>query len=669
VELTDWTIEPGPPGDDADDHEFVFTTRFSAESGPATLCFDGIATIAQVELNGERILESDSMWQLHTVEVGGLLRGDNELVIRCLPLTPLLAEKRKPRARWRTRIVDEGNLRWIRTTLLGRMPGIAPGPPVVGPWRPVRLEREAAAPEVVAEETTVADPAPWFPHTHGSPVPGGSRTVEFGPDGLRVNGVPVFVRGAVWTPVPREELRSTLEAVRDAGMNMLRIPGIGCYETDEFFDLCDELGILVWQDFMFANMDYPFADEEFRARVEAEARAVLDRLAGHPSLAVLCGNSEVEQQAAMLGLDPELGRDPFYIETLPALAREAGVEVPYFASAPTGGALPFRFDTGVAHYFGVGGYRRPLADARLAGVRFASECLAFANVPDGEAPDWAPRDSGSDWDFADVREHYRALLHGDHRSRELDRAVTGEVMAEVFGEWRRDASPCGGGLVLWLRDTRPGEGWGVLAHDGRPKAAYHHLRRALAPVAVWTTDEGLAGVAVHVANDRPEPLSATLRVALYRDSEVRVEEVRQAVELPPHGSLTRDLEEMLGHFADASYAYRFGPPQHDTIVVSLEDDGELISQAFRFPAGRPAGELDAGGLGLEASLGADSVTVRTRKLAYGVRIEVPGFAPGDDAFCIEPGGERTVALRAVAPDARAGGGSVRAINLRGTLAL
>ncbi len=313
---------------------------------------------------------------------------------------------------------------------------------------------------------------------------------------------------------------------------MLRVPGTGVYESEEFHDLCDELGMLVWQDFMFANLDYPIADDGFRAAVEREASELLERLAGRPSLAVLCGNSEVEQQAAMLGLDPELGRGELFGELLPAAARAAGADAVYLPSAPCGGELPFRTDRGVANYFGVGAYLRPLDDARLAGVRFASECLAFANVPDERAveellgeppadaavggPRWkagVPRDVGSGWDFDDVRDHYLEALFGvdpaelrsvePHRYLELSRAVSGEVMAEVFGEWRRAGSPCGGGIVLWLRDLVPGAGWGLFDHRGVPKVAYHHLRRALAPVALWTTDEGLGGIVVHVANDRP----------------------------------------------------------------------------------------------------------------------------------------------------------------------
>ncbi|MGP1673859.1 MAG: glycoside hydrolase family 2 protein, partial [Candidatus Limnocylindrales bacterium] len=394
----------------------------------------------------------------------------------------------------------------------------------------------------------------------------------------------------------------------------------------------------------------------FQALVRLEATQVLDRLAGRPSTVVLCGNSEVEQQVAMLGLPPELGRDRFYGETLPALARAAGSDAIDVPSSPFGGDLPFRPDRGVANYYGVGGYRRPLSDARTSGVRFAAECLALANVPN-EVPadirDGVPRDVGSDWDFQDVRDHYLALLFevdpdelrrtDRERYLELSRAVSGEVMAEVFGEWRRSGSPSGGGLVLWLRDLRPGSGWGLLDHRGEPKVAWHHLRRALAPTAVWTTDEGLGGVVVHVANDGPEPLTARLRVALYRDLEVPVGGGETIVELAPHGTVDHDVEGLIGHFVDAAWAYRFGPPAQDAIVATLERlDGPLerpLAQSVRLPAGRALATAALHDLGLTASVESTDgdrveLAVSSRRLAYGVRLDVPGFVPGDDAFAM-----------------------------------
>jgi beta-mannosidase len=294
-----------------------------------------------------------------------------------------------------------------------------------------------------------------------------------------------------------------------------------------------------------------------------------------------------------------------------------------------------------------------------------------------------PRDVGADWDFADVRDHYLGVLYGvdaaslreadADRYLELSRAVSGEVMAEVLGEWRRAGSPCQGALVLWLRDLMPGAGWGVLDHGGRPKAAFAHLRRVLAPVAAWSTDEGLGGVDVHIANDRPRPLSARLRVALYRGFEQLVDEAVLSVELGPHDALTRNVEELLGRFVDVSWAYRFGPPAQDLIAISLHDPvGELLSQAFRFPAGRPLARESASGLGLQAVIDHTPtgavLRVTSRRFAYGVRVAVPGYAPSDDAFGVEPGQSRTIALRPVVATARfAEPAALTALNLDGAL--
>ena len=105
---------------------------------------------------------------------------------------------------------------------------------------------------------------------------------------------------------------------------------------------------------MFANMDYPFEDREFLETARAEAECELSRLGRHASLAVVCGNSEVEQQVGMLGLDPALGRGDWFGRELPEIVARHCPGVPYVPSAPSGGDMPFRSRTGVANYFGVG---------------------------------------------------------------------------------------------------------------------------------------------------------------------------------------------------------------------------------------------------------------------------------------------------------------------------
>src|SRR6478672_1048809 len=313
IPVDGWTPAPTAFGDDVD---AMFATLFEAPLA-GTLRFEGIATLATVFVDGSPAAQSSSMWV--PVEVP-LSAGRHEIEVRCRALAAELAIPRKPRARWRQKVAYDNNLRWFRTSLNGRAPGFAPGPSVVGLWRPVwfiadvpkisvraRLQNgdgfvtvQAGLPDGVRvtigdasatiancrAELCVPEPRLWWPHTHGEPhlydvtLEGhgvvrriGFRTVEAVGDILRdglqprINGVDIFVRGAVWTPVPNEEVRSTLETARDHGLNAVRIPGTMNYETSEFHDLCDELGMLVWQDLMFANFDYPFADPDFRALV------------------------------------------------------------------------------------------------------------------------------------------------------------------------------------------------------------------------------------------------------------------------------------------------------------------------------------------------------------------------------------------------------------------
>ncbi|MGH9557606.1 MAG: glycosyl hydrolase 2 galactose-binding domain-containing protein [Bryobacteraceae bacterium] len=755
-----------------------FRCRFDAEpAAPGeeiALCFGGIATLAEVWLNGGKILCSDSMFAMHRVNVSTLLRERNEVLIQCLPLSAALREQRgrQPAARWRTRVVHEQQLRWFRATLLGRAPGFSPEPEPVGPWRPVWLERRRhialdrwsreirmegstgvvevnlrlrildAKPRsgriFVGEESAalafqdssdgihargvvrIRNAACWWPHTHGEPalypvraeiecaggfaaifadVPIGFRSLEAGnPDfELRVNGKRVFCRGVVWTPLDlvslaasTEALRERLRLLRDGGFNLIRLVGTTTYESEDFHRLCDELGLLVWQDMMFANMDYPFEDPEFHRTACDEAEAELSRVARNPSTAVICGNSEVEQQAAMFGLDPAIGRGSFFGDELPRIAVRCCPGVPYIPSAPYGGDLPFRANFGVANYFGVGAYMRPLDDARRSGVKFASECLAFSNVPEAIDPMWKrgiPRDPGAGWDFEDVRDFYLKLLYGVDslalrysdagRYWELSRMVSGEVMAEVFGEWRRAASSCAGGIVLWAGDLEPGAGWGILDSDGRPKAAYWFLKRALAPRTLWMTNEGLNGVDVHVANDSPAELEACLRVALYRLGEQKVAGAEKKMAIPPRETTMVGVEQMLGRFVDASYAYRFGPPGHDLIVSSLHthSGGIPFAQSFHFPAGRSAQRLPIVELGIEAACNALEVTIGAQRFVWGVRVAAEGFMPGDAYFGLEPGCKRRIVLTPVRARAGIQGADSRpapvitAVNAEGRLRL
>jgi beta-mannosidase len=419
---------------------------------------------------------------------------------------------------------------------------------------------------------------------------------------------------------------------------------------------------------------------------------------------MICGNSEVEQQVGMLGLDPALGRASFFAEDLPPIAARCSPGVPYIPSAPFGGDQPFRTREGVANYFGVGAYLRPLEDARRAAVPYASECLAFSNIPEPEAieamaletpggltathPAWkrgVPRDGGASWDFEDVRDHYLKLLYSLDASQlrrtdprfywDLSRIVSGEVMAEVFGEWRRAASSCGGGIILWAADLQPGAGWGVIDNRGVPKAAYWFLRRALAPRAIWMTDEGLNGFDIHVANDTPAPLRATLRTAMFA-SERKTDGAEREIVLDPGVTAVYSFEDILGRFVDISRAYRFGPPAHDLITASLHRTaGEsAFARSFRFPAGRDLRRHPITDIGLSAqaavlSTGEIEVLLGTRTFASAVRVSAPGLLPDDAYFSIEPGGTRRLLMMPTQPGALPTGLVMTALNAEGRITI
>lgn len=745
------------------------------------LHFDGLATIADVWLNSELVLRADNMFVAHAVDVTTRLSDHNEIVLHFHALDPLLAQRR-PRPAWRAPMIEHQQLRWFRTTLLGRTPGWSPSIPPVGPWRSVYLERRtsfdvervdlrtslqeddglvavtldlrtlsaddvsSARLRVAYNSSTVCD-VPldvkasddgtltvtgvgriaqverWWPHTHGTQalydvsvvmsVGPAQREIAVGRTGFRdltlntaagafelcVNGATVFCRGACWMPLDAasltgsaDEYRAALERVRDAGMNMLRVVGSTVYETAVFHDLCDELGILVWQDFMFANMEYPEAPP-FRASAEKEVRQALRLWQARPSMAVLCGNSEGEQQAAMWGAPRSTWSQPWFSETLRDICAEVCPDIPYWPSSSSGGAFPHQPDSGTSSYYGVGAYLRPVDDARRSDVRFASECLAFANVPEDamlarlavgglvrtHTPEWkagVPRDLGAGWDFEDVRDHYLRTLFGvdpvamrsiePDRYLALSRIVSGEVMFAAFSEWRRAGSRTTGALVWFLRDLMPGAGWGVIDSSGTPKAAFYYLRRILSSVTVFFTDEGLNGACVHIANDGPEPWTGDLRVQLFRNGEVEIEHGQRTVSVAPRSTFAIGAATLFDSLPDTTYAYRFGAPSHDLVVASLVDaSGCVVREAFHFPVGRPSRQ-DAD-LGVSAtalpSVGGDvRVTLRTRRLAQAVSIDVPGFEPDDNYFHVAPGGSREVTLRRTGPTSEFRGGRVLPLN-------
>lgn len=573
----------------------------------------------------------------------------------------------------------------------------------------------------VLGDAVLRDAKPWWPHTHGTPalydaaieLTFAQRTqrIELGKIGFRsiarsseapgdfglvVNGQPIFCRGASWTPIDLRALHASpseydraLRLVRDAGMNMLRVAGTMTYESDAFYARCDELGILVWQDFMFANFDYPVQEPAFASQCREEARQLLQRLSGRPSLAVLCGGSEAEQQPAMMGLPLEVARQPLFHTLLAELCAQAQPGVPYVTNSPSEGSLPFSVNEGPAHYYGVGAYMRRLEDARASRLRFASECLAFSNVPEPETLHaWlgvpvpavddryragVVRDLGASWTFGDVTEHYMTeLFGGDPKQLALEaparyfaqsRAASAEMIGRALGIWRAREFGCRGALVWFLRDLGLGAGWGVIDARGVPKAAYYAIKRTCAPIAAYLVDHALDGIVLHVFNDTSELVRGRLEVELYRADGALVVEGNTELTLGPHSEHRARVDALVGQFVDSSYAFRFGPPAHALVagrfVFTREGQQEQRSDCIA-PLGLSGALSVASDSGLTAnvrSIGpsresrAWELTLFAQRFAPFIAIDAAGYDLSDNYFHLAPRTSQRVVLTARDADA------------------
>lgn len=412
-----------------------------------------------------------------------------------------------------------------------------------------------------------------------------------------VNGVPVFARGAVWMPTDPVSLWSETARLREAigqyaecGANMFRIPGGTVPEQREFYDLCAEFGILLWHDSMLATFDPP---QELTATICAELKALLQVLAGNPALAVLSGGNETRQQPEMMGLPSE----EITIPIIDSALREIADQIPYIAASPfsPAPALAITPDRGVAHWFGVGGYMRPLTDVAAADVRFAAESLAFSIPPDDAdctQSSWTagiPHDRGADWDFEDVRDKYVADIfrvipervrdQDPVRYLDLGRAAVAEAMGHCFRYWRRADSQCGGALVLCARDIATGAGWGLIDVAGRPKAPLAVLRRIWAAQAATISDAGMSGLRIDLYNDDPHILDGQILLTATSLHGTIVADEAVPITIAGHGSRTFYDAEITGRFMDLSYAYRFGEPVATAVeCVLATSDGTAISR-------------------------------------------------------------------------------------------
>jgi beta-mannosidase len=349
-----------------------------------------------------------------------------------------------------------------------------------------------------------------------------------------INGRPLWAVGANWIPddsfparVSPQRTRQKLERARDLGMNMLRVWGGGLYESDAFYDACDELGLLVWQDFAYACSYYP-DDEEAQAVAREEAESAVRRLRHHASLALWCGNNENhvmhhDRWSGPQGPFPRYHGELLYDRTLPAVLAEHDAGRPYLASSPAGGENPNCGGIGDQHYWDVWHGRGDYVFYADSRARFSSE-FGFAAAP-GHA---AIRRMLGNTEAPLAREMRHPLARWHDKTAKGYETFVGYVelhypSSSTLEEWsyysqlnQRDALRfgiehyrrsefCKGALIWQFNDCWPVQSWAVLDSEGEYKAAAYDLRRLYAPLLLSIERSGsVARVWVILDNsDRP----------------------------------------------------------------------------------------------------------------------------------------------------------------------
>lgn len=383
----------------------------------------------------------------------------------------------------------------------------------------------------------------------------GLRTIELirEPDNFgesfyfKVNGIPVFMKGANYIPqdnflnhVMATEYEHLIRSVKDANMNMLRVWGGGIYELDYFYDLCDENGILVWQDFMFACSMYP-GDPNFLENVRQEAIDNVVRLRNHPSIALWCGNNEVQDAWHQWGWQFQYTEEQkaeisenyqsLFHRLLPEVLKVWDPDRPYWPSSPSSGpdfGQTSNTQSGDLHYWGVWHGRKPFESYQDFIPRFSSE-YGFQSFPEMKTIESFTLPEDRQLDSPVMQSHQRHPIGNQLILNYMNRyypvpedfadfiymsqVMQGEGIRFGIEALRRSRPQCMGSLYWQLNDCWPVASWSGIDYYGRWKALHYQAREAYAPLLV-SINESADSVFIHLLSDeltdRPGILSLEL---------------------------------------------------------------------------------------------------------------------------------------------------------------
>ena len=502
-----------------------------------------------------------------------------------------------------------------------------------------------------------------------------------------VNGRPVFAKGANWVPahsfvagLGRVDYARDLQAAAAAHMNMIRVWGGGIYESEDFYDLCDELGLLVWQDFMFACSLYP-GDRAFLASARVEAETQVGRLRHRACLALWCGNNEIAQLNADL-LKKRAFRvsdTALFHRLLPAVVDRHDGTTDYWPTSPWRGdgdnSRPAGERRGDTHFWDVWHLRKPVADYERWRFRFVSEFgMQSWSSPETNATFCPPAEHNL---FGRVMENHQknragnAIIldyvtrrYGLPRDREsllwlsqLNQAYCMQVAVEHY---RRNQPRCMGALYWQLNDCWPVASWSSIEFTGRWKALHHVARRFFAPWLVSAHLQGeetagignyrhstVSGVHLYTVSDAPEPARGILTWELrHLDGRV-LRRAGRRVDLRPRTSV-RQLE------LDLSVPLRRYGREKLYLRIALDVDGTRASEDTvlftepRFLAlPRPETEVSV----RQIHPGEVQVTFRSPVYQHRFAFDLPGLPreEEDNWFDLYPGESRRVRVISARP--------------------
>lgn len=514
-----------------------------------------------------------------------------------------------------------------------------------------------------------------------------------------VNNVPIFAKGSNWIPadsfptrIGSADLEHLIRSAALSHQNMLRVWGGGFYEEERFYDLCDRYGILVWQDFIFSCSIYPLDEPEFLENVRFEVQDNIRRLRHRTSLALWCGNNEmdwgweswgwskfehedllltvVESTPALRPFLRMLGgrgrltdwkelRDAyevFFFETLPNWVQEFDPDTPYWPSSPSSNT-PFYDANGVSqgdtHNWEVWHGELPFEHYRNHPSRFVSE-FGFQSLPAletvrtyAEPTDWnmtsyvmehhQRNDAGNRKIITYMADHFR--LPKDFPSLVyLSQLLQAEAVRTGVEYWRRNMACTSGALYWQLNDCWPVASWASLDYYGRWKALHYAAKRFFAPVMLSVQDDG-ALLQVHVTNDLTGPWDGELSWSLETLAGKRLDGGEKQVHAPPLANT---------HVVELDFSGQVSEENRREVVFvcKLHHQGGLIAHSVvPFAPSKHLALVDPG-LVQKVEKVADQlvISIRANSLARFVKLELDGvdILLSDNYFDLAAGMQKTV---------------------------